>query len=144
MRRAAKTWTGKCIRRPSTFRSCSAGKIWASERSRYSRVSTRARARSVPGTGRAAPIAHRAQSPPSSGARALTGAAASVQADDSHFGDRFGRTVVLHGNHLVVGEFVTLAANPVETLCVGVGVGMGVGVLVRDCKHALCTLQNSS
>jgi len=52
--------------------------------------------------------------------------------------------VVLHGNHLVVGEFVTLAANPVETLCVGVGVGVGVGVLVRDCKHALCTLQNSS
>ena len=26
-----------------------------------------------------------------------------IKADDSHFGDRFGRTVVLHGNHLIVG-----------------------------------------
>jgi hypothetical protein len=26
-----------------------------------------------------------------------------IKADDSHFGDRFGRTVILHGNHLIVG-----------------------------------------
>jgi len=26
-----------------------------------------------------------------------------IKADDSHFGDRFGRTVALHGNHLIVG-----------------------------------------
>lgn len=26
-----------------------------------------------------------------------------IKADDSHYGDRFGRTVVLHGDHLIVG-----------------------------------------
>jgi hypothetical protein len=48
--------------------------------------------------------AQRVQSTP----RGLTNAAPSFQADDSHHGDRFGRTVVLHGNHLIVGERVKL------------------------------------
>ena len=35
------------------------------------------------------------------------------QADDSHFGDRFGRTVVLHGTHLIAGE------NCAACMCAG-------------------------
>jgi hypothetical protein len=48
--------------------------------------------------------------------RGLTNAAASLQADDSHHGDRFGRTVVLHGNHLIVGERVKLVTG-IQCVC---------------------------
>jgi hypothetical protein len=44
-----------------------------------------------------------------------------LRADDSHYGDRFGRTVVLRGSYLVVGAGAMLrthtASNSVRFLC---------------------------
>ena len=38
-----------------------------------------------------------------------------IKADDSHFGDRFGRTVILHGNHLIVGADYATCQDPASS-----------------------------
>jgi hypothetical protein len=57
-----------------------------------------------------------------------------IKADDSHFGDRFGRTVVLHGDHLIVGaDYATCqdASYSPGGVCASPGKG-AVYVFERD------------